>query len=44
LRFALYGQINQEAGLYTLVAFVLFLMIAVLGYNPSKGMMKRKGR
>jgi len=44
LRFALYGQFNQEAGLYTLLAFVLFLIIAIIGYNPSKGMMKRKGR
>jgi len=44
LRFALYAQFNQEAGLYTLLAFVLFLIIAIIGYNPSKGMMKRKGR
>jgi len=44
LRFALYGQFNQEAGLYTILAFTLFLIIAIIGYNPSKGMMKRKGR
>jgi len=44
LRFALYAQFNQEAGLYTVVAFTLFLIIAIIGYNPSKGMMKRKGR
>jgi len=44
LRFALYGQFNQEAGLYTVLAFTLFLIIAIIGYNPSKGMMKRKGR
>ncbi|MDC9728506.1 MAG: ABC transporter permease [Methyloprofundus sp.] len=44
IRFALYGQLNQEAGLATLLAFVVFLMIAIIGYNPSKGMMKRKGR
>jgi len=44
LRFALYGQLHQEAGIYTLIAFLVFLMIAVMGYNPSKGMMKRKGR
>ena len=44
LRFALYGQFNQEAFLYTLVIFALFLILAILGYNPSKGMMKRKGR
>lgn len=44
LRFALYGQVNIEAGVFTGVAFVVFLVIAIIGYNPSKGMMKRKGR
>jgi len=44
LRYALYGQFNQEACLYTALAFTLFLMLAIIGYNPSKGMMKRKGR
>lgn len=44
LRFALYGQINQEAALATILAFAVFLIIAIIGYNPSKGMMKRKGR
>ena len=44
LRFALYGQFNQQAFIYTAVAFALFLILAIIGYNPSKGMMKRKGR
>jgi len=44
LRFALYGQFNQAAFYYTVVAFVLFLLLAIFGYNPSKGMMQRKGR
>ncbi len=43
IRFALYGQLNQYALLYTLSAFTLFLILAIIGYNPSKGMMKRKG-
>lgn len=43
LRFALYGQFNPEACLYTAVALSLFLGAAVLGYNPGKGMMQRKG-
>ena len=42
-RFALYGQFNQEAFLYTLAAFVIFMAAAIFGYNPSKGMMTRKG-
>ncbi len=44
IRFALYGQFNQYAFLYTSAAFAVFLILAIIGYNPSKGMMKRKGR
>ncbi|MCF7970339.1 MAG: ABC transporter permease [Methylococcaceae bacterium] len=44
LRFALYGQFNQMAFFYTVAAFALFLVFAIIGYNPSKGMMQRKGQ
>ena len=43
IRFALYGQYNQHAFIYTLVAFLTFMTAAIIGYNPSKGMMTRKG-
>jgi len=43
IRFALYGQFNIYACVYTLSALVLFLSAAVIGYNPSKGMMQKKG-
>jgi ABC-2 type transport system permease protein len=43
LRFALYQQFNAEACFFTALAFVVFMGGAVLGYNPSKGMMVRKG-
>ncbi|MEQ1530157.1 MAG: ABC transporter permease [Methylococcales bacterium] len=43
IRFALYGQFNQYAFLYTLGAFIIFMAAAILGYNPGKGMMVRKG-
>jgi ABC-2 type transport system permease protein len=43
LRFALYQQFNAEACVFTALAFVVFMGGAVLGYNPSKGMMVRKG-
>lgn len=43
IRFALYEQFNQEAMLFTGGAFVLFMAEAILGYNPSKGMMVKKG-
>lgn len=43
IRFALYGQFNQAALSYTLIALAVFLSLAIIGYNPSKSMMKRKG-
>jgi ABC-2 type transport system permease protein len=43
IRFALYGQFNGSACLYTLAALLLFLIAAIIGYNPSRGMMQRKG-
>lgn len=42
IRFALYGQFNQFACLYTGAAFIVFMGAAILGYNPSKGMMTQK--
>ncbi len=42
IRFALYGEFNQFAFVYTLCAFIMFMTVAVLGYNPSKGMMMKK--
>ena len=42
-RFALYAQPNPAALLYTLIAFVVFMTAAIIGYNPSKGMMSRRG-
>ncbi len=44
IRFALYGQLNEYSLIYTSVAFMLFMLFAIIGYNPSKGMMVRKGR
>ena len=42
IRFALYGQVNLAAAGWTLLAFVLFLGAALWGYDPARGMMKRK--
>ncbi len=44
IRFALYAQLNQYALIYTASSLVIFMTLAILGYNPSKGMMMRKGR
>ncbi|MDD5273341.1 MAG: ABC transporter permease [Methylovulum sp.] len=43
IRFALYGQLNLHALIYTSAAFAVFMAAAIFGYNPSKGMMSRKG-
>jgi ABC-2 type transport system permease protein len=43
IRFALYGQLNQYALIYTLTAFIVFMAAAIIGYTPSKGMMVKKG-
>lgn len=43
IRFALYDRFNPNACVYTLVALLVFLIMAIIGYNPSKGMMQRKG-
>ena len=43
IRFALYEQFNPEAALVTLGTLIIFLALAILGYNPSRGLTARKG-
>ena len=42
IRFALYEQFNTFAAAGVAVAFLLFMSLAILGYNPSRGMMVKK--
>lgn len=42
IRFALYGQINGIALLSTLAATMVFLLLALWGYDPVRGMMASK--
>ena len=42
IRFALYGQLNPVALAVTLGCALLFLGLAILGYNPARGFMARK--
>ena len=42
IRFALYEQFNLHAGIYTLIALIVFLALAILGYNPAMGAVRRK--
>jgi ABC-2 type transport system permease protein len=43
IRFALYGQLNLQAGLSVLITLLLLMASAIYGYNPSQGFMQRKG-
>ncbi|PAU75210.1 ABC transporter permease [Halomonas salipaludis] len=43
IRFALYEQLNLEAVLIVVVTTAILLALAILGYNPARGMMARKG-
>jgi ABC-2 type transport system permease protein len=42
VRFALYGRVNVEALVFTAFALVLFLGLALYGYSPAKGIMRRR--
>ncbi|MFZ5961725.1 ABC transporter permease [Thalassococcus sp. BH17M4-6] len=43
VRFALYLQFNGMALLWTGLATLVFLIIALWGYDPARGMVRRKG-
>ncbi len=42
IRFSLYGKINESAFLVCFIATMLFLCIAIWGYDPSRGLLKAK--
>ena len=44
IRFALYGQINLLALAVVLTAFAVFLLCALWGYDPARGIVQRKAR
>jgi len=43
IRFALYGKINFLSFVVVLIGTLIFLGAAVIGYNPSRGFLARKG-
>lgn len=43
IRFALYEQLNVTAASVTLITSVVLLVLAILAYNPARGMMARRG-
>jgi ABC-2 type transport system permease protein len=44
IRFALYLQWNGEALAWTVGSFVVFLVLALWGYDPARALMRRKAR
>ncbi|WP_135078784.1 ABC transporter permease [Terasakiella sp. SH-1] len=44
IRFALYGKFNPEALGITCAATLLFIVIAIIGYDPAKGLMQKGGK
>jgi ABC-2 type transport system permease protein len=43
IRFALYGEANLPALGWTLLAMVVFMALALWGYDPARGLVRRKG-
>ncbi|WP_171125728.1 MULTISPECIES: ABC transporter permease [unclassified Ruegeria] len=43
IRFALYGQFNATAFAWTVLAGLVFLGLALWGYDPSRGMKRKAG-
>jgi ABC-2 type transport system permease protein len=41
IRFALYGEFEPVAATVVVLSTVLFFLLAVLGYNPQRGMIRR---
>jgi ABC-2 type transport system permease protein len=44
IRFALYAQVSVESLLWTLAWTILFLGLAILGYDPSRGFVATTGK
>ncbi|MEM9813188.1 MAG: ABC transporter permease [Pseudomonadota bacterium] len=42
IRFALYLQVNVGAALWTLVAALVFMGLSIWGYDPARGMIRRR--
>jgi ABC-2 type transport system permease protein len=43
VRFALYGELAPVSALVVLLCLVLFMALAVLGYDPARGLVARRG-
>jgi len=43
IRFALYAEFNGNALIWTLLAFAVFMLGSLWGYDPARGTLKRRG-
>ena len=43
IRFALYGQVNQTSLLVVIACTLVFMALAVYGYDPGRGLIARRG-
>ncbi|WP_420349472.1 ABC transporter permease [Pelagibius sp.] len=43
IRFALYAEVNGPALGWTLLALTIFMALALWGYDPARGLIRRKG-
>ncbi len=43
IRFALYGQVNQTSLLVVVACTLVFMALAVYGYDPGRGLIARRG-
>ena len=42
IRFSLYGQLNEKSLIFVVIFLLIFLMLAIYGYDPSKGLIAKK--
>ena len=43
IRFALYGQVNIEALTVVVLCTLVFMALAIYGYDPARGLIARRG-
>ena len=43
IRFSLYSQINFEYGIGIIVFTIIFLFLSIIGYDPGRGNLQKKG-
>jgi ABC-2 type transport system permease protein len=43
IRFALYGEVSWSAALVVVGFLIVFMVLAVIGYDPARGLVARRG-